>query len=320
MSDQIQFENEEVSQEDLDQIKSDIEDFSEDEKLETENESQSETTQDHNDSEDPEMQDKNDEEREAIRERRRLERQQKKQHAKAREEGYKREIAGLRRQLQEVNEWRNSMDQKSFKSGVAQLDNAMRETDDTLELAKRSMKEATASQNGDALADATELYYAARKRKEDLERIKQQVLHQSQRRQAPTIDPTVVQMAQTWMQGKTWYDPASQNMDSSIVMQIDKQLNQEGWDPRTPEYWQELDERAKQYIPHRYKSEQNVQSQTARRPPTSGGDKGNGGKVESYSLSADRVKALKEAGMWDDPVKRKQMIKRYMEQDKSSRK
>lgn len=268
----------------------------------------------------PEHDDKTEEEREAIRARRRKERADKKQYAKQKEETYKREIAGLKRQLSEFNEWKNTVERRNVQSGMAQLDQAIHETDSSIQLALDAIKEATVKQNGEALADAQELFYASRKRKDELEHIKKRVVQQNQQpqRQAPVIDRDVVKNAQNWMKDKDWYDPRGANPDSKIAAMLDSQLSEEGWDPRTPEYWQELDERAKKYLPHRYNSAYNepTRDKTPPKPPTGGSGKENRQTSSSFTLSPERVRALKEAGMWDDPTKRKAMILRYMEQDK----
>lgn len=324
-NDDVVVGNENLSEDDLKTISEDLKELAPSEAEKTVEEvTESKTSEEHSDDDDelgPEHDDKTDDEREAIRARRRKERADKKKFRQEKESSYQREIAGLKKQLSEVNEWKNKVEQRSHQSGMAQLDNAIRETDETLDLAKRSLAEAMKTQNGEATVDAQELYYAARKRKEDLERIKNQVVQQSQRQQRPTIDPVVVKQAQGWMNGKDWYDPAGSNEDTQIVMMLDKKLNNEGWDPRTQEYWDELDERAKKYLPHRYETQnRNTEQRQERKPPTGGSGGGNrqqGGST--YTLSPERVRALKESGMWDDPVKRKQMIKRYMDHDKTSK-
>jgi 2-polyprenyl-6-methoxyphenol hydroxylase-like FAD-dependent oxidoreductase len=37
-----------------------------------------------------------------------------------------------------------------------------------------------------------------------------------------------------------------------------------------------------------------------------------------YTLSPDRVKAIKDAGMWDDVAERNKMIKTYREYDRTN--
>jgi hypothetical protein len=262
-----------------------------------------------------------DEEREAIRERRRQERQMKKNYRKEKEESYKREIEGLRRQVAEMNEWKNSVEHRRVNSGVAQLDKALRESMDAIEVAKKAIREATETQNGEALVDAQELYYVARKRAEDLGRLRQNITRQMQAPPQQNIDPAVVRNAQGWMDGKEWYDPTGRDPDSRVALTIDNAMAEEGWDPRTPEYWSELDNRLKKYLPHRYNSGYTGSNESkGRKTPTGGSSQTVSAKSSSreYRLSPERVRAMKEAGMWDDPDKRKKMIQRYMEMDKTN--
>jgi hypothetical protein len=264
-----------------------------------------------------------DEERERIRERRRQERADKKRYRQEKEDSYKREIDSLRRQLAEVNEWKNTVEHRRVQSGIGQLDKAIKDANDAVEVAKQAIREATDTHNGAALVDAQELYYAARKRSEDLGRFKQQVAQRMQQAPQQNIDPRVVNNAQNWMQNKEWYDPVGKDPDSKVVLTVDNTLAEEGWDPRSPEYWEELDVRLKKYLPHRFtnskQSTYNEGSTSSRRVPTGGSGQGRSGGGSEYRLSPERVRAMKEAGMWDDPDKRKKMIQRYMELDKQNR-
>jgi hypothetical protein len=264
-----------------------------------------------------------DPEREAIRQRRRRERQDKKKHRAEKEDSYKREIESLRRQLHEVNEWKNTVERRHVDTGVQQIDKAILDADSAIDLAKQAIKEATSTQDGDALVEAQELYYAARKRHEDLSRLKAGI---AQRMSAPpqqNVDPVVVNNAKSWMDNKPWYDPTGRDMDSRVALQVDNAMAQEGWNPRDPAYWEELDTRLRKYLPHRFTNAGETASMTSteqprRKPPTSGSGQGRAPTSSNeYRLSPERVRAMKEAGMWDDPEKRKRMIKRYMEQDRN---
>lgn len=258
------------------------------------------------------------EERETIRERRRQERHNRKNFRKEKEDSYRREIDGLRRQLSEVNEWKNTVEQRRVTSGAAQLDKALKDSMDAVAVAKRALKEATETQNGDALVEAQELYYAASRRAENLTNVKQRMAQQMQQRPQQNIDPMIVQQAKAWMDNKSWYDPTGQDSDSRIALTVDNAMADEGWNPRTPEYWAELDTRLKKYLPHRYQQNTSVNVEK-NRPPTSGSNKGAPNSGSSFTLSPERVRAMKEAGMWEDPDKRKSMIKRYIEQDRSAK-
>jgi hypothetical protein len=271
-------------------------------------------------------QDKTPEEREAIRERRRNERQEKKRHVREKEDSYKREIDSLRRQLEEVNTWKNTVEHRNVQSGVAQIDKAISDANEALQLARQAMAQATQEGNGEAAVDATELYYAARKRAEDLARVKQTVAQKMSQRPKQPLDQTIARNAQNWTKDKNWYDPSGRDPDSRVVLTVDNMLAEEGWDPRQPEYWQELDTRLKKYMPHRFANSSNGSYTGGNssnnggnsRPPTEGSSSTSRPSA-GYRLSPDRVKAIREAGAWEDPTLRREMIKAYMDYDKQSR-
>ena len=43
-----------------------------------------------------------------------------------------------------------------------------------------------------------------------------------------------------------------------------------------------------------------------------------GGTNRTFTLTAEQVRAMKDAGMWDNPEKRAKMIKRYAEQARNT--
>lgn len=121
------------------------------------------------------------------------------------------------------------------------------------------------------------------------------------------------------MARNSWYDPNGKNTDSKIAIKIDEELVEEGWDPTSEEYWEELDTRLSQYLPHQYKNQQTGGNAKARpRSPVtgSGRESAPAARPGEYRLSPDRVKAIKEAGKWDNPVERQKMIRRYAEYDR----
>jgi hypothetical protein len=128
----------------------------------------------------------------------------------------------------------------------------------------------------------------------------------------------VQRFASNWRMENDWYDPNGSDVDSSIALKIDQALANEGWNPKTQEYWEELDNRLAKYLPHRYSSEVETSvSPSTRRPRnvvTSSGRENaasSGGKGNTFTLTPDQVRAMKDAGMWDDPEKRAKMIRRY---------
>jgi hypothetical protein len=261
-------------------------------------------------------------------------RQQRKQARLEREERMKRENDALRNTVNTLTDRINTIEQRSNGADVAQLDVELRRTSDAYNYFKSQIADATVSTDpnrGTVVAEATEKMVAARARFDELNRVKQAVSSQS--RQPHPLDPMLKSHADSWMAKNRWYDPGAQDTDSRIVFTLDQQLANEGWNPRTPEYWAELDRRAQKYLPHRYDPEydkghgsgdRGQQQSTAGSPRSvvtgSGQERGSGGVVRaggSYTISAERVKALKDAGMWDDPKKRASAIRRFREYDRA---
>jgi hypothetical protein len=128
-------------------------------------------------------------------------------------------------------------------------------------------------------------------------------------------DPMLQRHAANWMENNDWYDPNGKDPDSKVALTIDQALAEEGWNPTSAEYWDELDNRLQKYLPHRYTN--NVDEKTIQRRPrnvvTSSGRESatSSGGRNSFTLNPDQVRAMKDAGMWDDPDKRAKMIRRY---------
>jgi hypothetical protein len=128
--------------------------------------------------------------------------------------------------------------------------------------------------------------------------------------------------ATQWLQSNSWYDPSGEDVDSRIAKVIDNSLASEGWDPSDPEYWDELDNRLKERLPHRYTGKSGATNSRSRRTGTSTGRadvSGGSNPKNTFTLSRERVQALKDAGMWDDPQKRAKAIRRYADFDRANK-
>ena len=185
------------------------------------------------------------------------------------------------------------------------------------------IREAMQQQDGEAMVQAQELLADSKNRLENLASIKKQAVSQMSQPQKQNIqvpDQSVQRLAAQWMKDNSWYDPQATDFDSEVAQTVDKRLTKEGFDPSTEEYWEELDERLKKLMPHNYKEVRNERS----RPPKSivgGSGRESGATVRNgdFVLDPERVKAIKEAGMWDDPEKRKKMISTYIKFDRAAK-
>ena len=257
-----------------------------------------------------------DDEREAIRERRRQERKHRKEAQREREDTLRRELAARDAVINELRSKVEVIERRDSSSEVAQIENVKKQTAQAYQYFKDQIRIATEQGNGAAVADATEKMMQAQRKFDEISNYEKAV---KQRRAAPqALDPRLVNNAQEWMQRNSWYDPTGKDQDSRITLTIDQRMAEEGWDPTTKEYWQELESRVKKYLPHRKNSgkiSNKPRSVVAGSGRESGGSSSNAG---SYKLSAERVQALKDAGIWDDAKQRAEAVKRFREYDKQN--
>jgi len=224
-------------------------------------------------------------------------------------------LQNLHRQNQELLERISTLEKKSATGELARLDKAIEDQQHRIEFAKRKIAEATQNGDGELLTSAQEMWFEARRKAEDLSSYKQRMV-QPERQQTIKQDPRVQRYASRWMESNPWYDPQSGDLDSKIALTVDQQLAEEGWDPASQEYWEELDNRLSERLPKRY-TESSNEKPVQRRPRsvvTSGGREvasSNSGGRNTFTLSPDQVKAMKDAGMWDNVETRNRMIKRY---------
>ena len=256
-----------------------------------------------------------DPEREAIRERRREEKRRKKENF----QNMKRELAARDKAIADMREELNILQRKSAGGEMAQIDNALKQTQDAYAYFKNEIAEATSRADGQAVANATEKMIQAGQKFNQLKGIKDG--YQKQQSAPAPLDPRLLQNAQEWMEDHDWYDPAAKDEDSDVMRTIDNRLASEGWDPKTPEYWEELTRRGQKFLPHRFsvKKPAIIASSSKPRQTVAGsGGSGSSGTPTGFVLSAARVSAIKEAGAWDDPKRRAAMIKRFKEYDRNS--
>jgi|DEB19_MinimDraft_3_1074340.scaffolds.fasta_scaffold00025_54 hypothetical protein len=222
----------------------------------------------------------------------------------------------LQRQNQELMERLAVVEQRTHANDLAQIDKAMQDGELRVRYAKMKLAEAVQAQDGEAAAQANEMLLDERQKLEALKNFKQKAVQPQQKANIP--DASVQKQIANWMQRNPWFDPERKDMDSKIAKQIDEQLNAEGWNPATREYWDEMDNRLRKYIPHQYNDD--YEDDSPRRRPrsavTSSGreNAASAGGRQTFMLTPDQVKAMKDAGFWDDPKKRMSMIKRYAEQ------
>ena len=256
-----------------------------------------------------------DDEAEERKERNRARRSQNKENRKNYIESLKRELASRDSVINELSTRVASVERQGVGSQMAQIDSAMREAEQYYNHFKSTNQRAIELADGAAAVDAQEKMFAAQQRYNMLKNAKANMHQQAQ---APRpLDPRLKANAESWMERNSWYDASGEDQDSDVVLRLDQRLTAEGWNPTTSEYWEELDARVKKYLPHRANSGYN-RPKVGARVPVAGASQGSSQSKGGYVLSAERVKALKDAGIYEDPKALAEAIKRYQNFDKDN--
>jgi hypothetical protein len=255
-----------------------------------------------------------DEDAEALREQKRQKRLRRKEYHKAVSTEKDVKLTLLERQNQQLLERLSVLERKSHGSDLARLDKAIEDQDNRILFAKQKISEATKTGNGELLTSAQEMWFEARRQAEALANLKKRAVAPQNQRTIQAPDPQLQRHANNWMANNPWYDPNGKDPDSRRALNEDSILAEEGYDPKTAEYWQELDKRLQRVVPHRYTEDADEKPRSRPRSAvTSSGREfaSNNGRGNSFTLSPDQVRAMKDAGMWDDAEKRAKMIRRY---------
>lgn len=267
--------------------------------------------------------DEDDEEREALRAARREERKLKKELSKQREASAKHKISALERRNEELARRLAQVENTAAGFQFAQIDRHIEDEATRVEYAKMKMTQAAQAGNVAEQVEYMEQFHEAKNRLAQAQMLRQRHLEEAKnpRNNVPTpMAETVQRNASDWLNKNTWYDPSGKDTDSRIAKIIDSDLAGEGWDPADPEYWDELDNRLKERLPHRYTGKQGG-ARNRRTGTSSGRSDVSGSPVakNTMTLSRERVQALKDAGMWDDPAKRAKAIRRYADFDRNNK-
>ena len=227
----------------------------------------------------------------------------------------------LERKNQELMERLSVVERKTHSADLARIDKAIEDQELRLQYAKMKVAEAATAADGNAMTDAQEMMYEARRQIESLSSLKKTAVQPNQT-QGNVPDPRLQRLAANWMERNDWYDPSGRDTDSKIAKQIDEALSAEGWNPTDADYWNELDNRLHKYLPHKYNDSTDVRSST-KRPrsvvTSSGRESVNGStNRNTFVLKPEQVRAMKDAGFWDDPDKRSKMIKRYAQEARNN--
>lgn len=275
-----------------------------------------------------------------IREADKQKRLNQRQRQKAKIEQLERQLANALASNQNVNERVSQLENTNVGTQYATLQSHEQQAMTQEQQYKDIIADATVKGDGIRVAEATQALIEVRERKTLIQNAKTQLETQARQPRHQKLDQAVASNATAFMAKVPWYKgPQAVDQNSMILKAIDNAMSAEGWDPRSPTYWTELESRTREALPKLFQSaaggENGSQGDpkggngaynpaTERRTPKSpvagsgSNNSGGGSSQQSYRLSGERVKAMKEAGIWEDPKRRANMIKRYQELDKQT--
>ena len=179
--------------------------------------------------------------------------------------------------------------QKTFSNSYS--DEFTNRVESQMTLAKQALKQATEAQDAEAIAAATEALTLATTDKARLEQYSQaqkqyeaqeaayleQQQNQPQEQYAQPAEEynEPSPKAREWAQKNTWF--GQDQVATSVAFAVHKQLENEGFDTDSDEYYSEIDKRVKQELPHKFNVEakKNVQTVASATRNTSTGRKQN---------------------------------------------
>jgi len=235
----------------------------------------------------------------------------------------------LQRENEEFKRRLANVEDRTRQNDILRIEKNIEDSQVRLEYAKMKLAEAVSSNDGQAMVEAQDLFTTAKQEIAELQQYKNRMAEQPRQQQrnddVAMPDPSVQRNAAEWMRRNSWYNPNSSDRDVMVAKKHDEAMVAEGWDPSDKDYWEELDSRLQKALPHRYNASTDSDS-VVRKPRNVVGSSGReasaayGGRNNSqFVLSPERVRAMKEAGAWDNPVRKKAMVESFMKYDRQNR-
>lgn len=209
----------------------------------------------------------------------------------------------------------------------ALADRAVEEARAEVARAERIMAAAVEAGNGEDAVEAQRLRDEARDRAKTLEEFSKTL--KTPTTATPAANPQAASYKAAWLDANPWFKPDGSDEDSAITIAIDNRVRAEGYDPGSVEYWNELTKRVARRLaggatPPRQQQDDSATApaskDTRRKGPPMGDSRNHAPpstRREVY-VTPERKKAMQDAGYWEDPVKRTQMLKAYAAHDRDN--
>lgn len=270
------------------------------------------------------------------RESRRAERKRRKAAQREARDRNQLELRYLRGRNEQLERRFSQLEGRVVNTEAASVDGRIAAMKQQIRVADQVISKAIEAQKGDDVVQAQAIRDELRDGLQKLTHLKEKLTAQAEEGSGeeegeqeqptrPPLKPAVLRLAKEWVSDKPWFKPGSQTKEGKQITAIENELIAEGSNPATREHWDELTERVKDALPHRFDEEEEEEDD----PPPSKKDKKSAGgpkfstggrerplKRGEVYVSQDRRQALEELGAWEDPVLRKRYLKAFSKYDR----
>lgn len=223
----------------------------------------------------------------------------------------------LRQQLAEMQQRINAVEGIALAGNEQSLDQRIAQAEQEMRTAEQVMAKAMEVGNGEDFARAMSFRDEARDAMRGLQQVKQQAATFREQASQPRPDPAVEHYRKQWLADNSdWFGKPGYEEDTTIARAVDAAVMRDGYNPGAEDYWREMNRRLEARLnpsdepvaPRRRVPPQGLAREHA--PPAT--------RQREVVVTPDRKQAMIDAGIWDDPVKRNQMLKAYAEYDREN--
>lgn len=264
------------------------------------------------------------EDREELRRKRREEKADRAARRKDAIQRDKTELNFLRQRNEALEKRMSAVEQNTVANSISNIDSRLNDKIAEVRAAERIMGQAVEAGNGEDVAKALRIRDEAMKQVQQLQVMKHRQSQAAQEihQQPQGPDPEIASHAHDWVSRNKWYDPNGKTEESKIVLAIDQTLVEEGYNPKSEAYWQELDRRVAKRLPNHTGGSDNEDgnARTGRRGPPVGStrDHAPASSRQQVYISPERKQAMIDAGVWEDNVLRQRYLKQYAKWDRDN--
>lgn len=204
---------------------------------------------------------------------------------------------------------------RTYQNDVRVIDSQLQNAYSELATAEHLIAQAAAINNGEDLVSSFRYRDQAQAKLAELERYKQQLAQPmyDQKSSVPQgTDYALERHRQEFLRKHDWYDARARDEDSAIVKAIDASLSNAGFDPRTKEYWAELENRMRKRLPERFPE------RVRKGGPSVSGNRNYAPEAQRPNnwRTPARLETLKALGVKEGEPEYNEYVKAYIEHDK----